>query len=113
MAAKGYWTRTLIDSFEARAIPSRSPRLGITAKGKSIDEINGASTGVQSTILSQGWQASIGGTRALNLDDQGRIRDQGITMLHNKAVSMFDLSILLSELLDRRDIQDTISRYSL
>jgi hypothetical protein len=34
-------------------------------------------------------------------------------MLENKDVSMFDLSILLSDLLDRRDIQDTISRYSL
>ena len=34
-------------------------------------------------------------------------------MLHNKDFSVFDLSILLGELLDRQNIQDTIARSSL
>jgi SnoaL-like domain len=34
-------------------------------------------------------------------------------MLHNKDFSMFDLSILLGDLIDRQNIQDTIARSSL
>src|SRR5271163_4919546 len=34
-------------------------------------------------------------------------------MLHNKDFSVFDLSLLLGELLDRQNIQDTIARSSL
>jgi len=34
-------------------------------------------------------------------------------MLHNKDLSMFDLSILLGDLLDRQNIQDAITRSSL